>query len=202
MVSDFEYEVMQMKRLAGQARHRKHGSQSRKCPMSTDHMTHKEWKERCGEVMTYRLGVPMEWKDFRNLPQDIQKTYMEQIMDTYSATATDFARMFGVTVNTVLRVCGDGGIGITFRHGRKMDARQRSEFDAFINRAADIDAKSGGAYAENYSDDIDASEDMSMSGFELDFCGKLDMDMVSNSIAAMLPIGTNVRIKIRCEILG
>lgn len=51
-MNDFDYEVMQRKRLARQAFHRKSGSKSKKCPMSTDHMTRKQWLERCGESVT------------------------------------------------------------------------------------------------------------------------------------------------------
>ena len=45
MMSDFEYDCWQRKRIAQQAKYRKCGSKSKKCSMSTDHMTQKQWKE-------------------------------------------------------------------------------------------------------------------------------------------------------------
>ena len=75
-MNDFDYEVMQRKRLARQAFHRKSGSKSKKCPMSTDHMTRKQWLERCGESVTYQLGKPMPWEEFKKMPVQIQKEYL------------------------------------------------------------------------------------------------------------------------------
>lgn len=40
-MNDFEFDCLQKKRLAQQAKYRKRGSKSKKCPMSTDHMTKK-----------------------------------------------------------------------------------------------------------------------------------------------------------------
>lgn len=65
-MNDFEYEIMQMKRLARQAQYRKRGSKSKKCPMSTDRMTRRQWEKRCGEVVKYQLGIPIAWKEFKN----------------------------------------------------------------------------------------------------------------------------------------
>lgn len=55
-MNDFDYDCLQKKRLARQARYRKCGSKSRKCPLPTDNMTQEEWKERCGEVLTIKLN--------------------------------------------------------------------------------------------------------------------------------------------------
>ena len=71
-MNDFDYEVLQKKRLARQAFHKKGGSKSRKCPMSTDRMTRKQWIERCGEVVTYELGKPMGWEAFKQMPVALQ----------------------------------------------------------------------------------------------------------------------------------
>lgn len=48
-MNDFEFDCLQKKRLAQQAKYRKRGSKSKKCPMSTDHMTKKQWIEKDGE---------------------------------------------------------------------------------------------------------------------------------------------------------
>ena len=90
-MNDFDYDVMIKKRVANSARNRKRGSKSKKCPMSTDHMTRKQWLERCGETVTYNLSKPMEWQDFCNLPIHIQKEYLLNLIKLYSTTASDLA---------------------------------------------------------------------------------------------------------------
>lgn len=67
MMSDFEYDCWQRKRLAQQAKYRKCGSKSKKCSMSTDHMTQKQWKERNGKVVTVNLNQPITWDEFKAL---------------------------------------------------------------------------------------------------------------------------------------
>lgn len=64
MLTELEYDCLERKRLARQARYRKRGSKSKKCPMSTDYMTQKEWKERNGEVITMNLNRPVSWSVF------------------------------------------------------------------------------------------------------------------------------------------
>lgn len=211
-MNDFDYDVLQKKRLANQARYRKCGSKSKKCPMSTDYMTRKQWEKRCGDVMTYQLRKPMAWKDFKAQPTNIQKLYIESIMNTYHATATDLARMFGVTPATVLRFCSDKELQINFVKGKRMDKEQQAKFERFLHdedeapNVVNFEAKPVDApdvQPEQNAVTIDINEgkqstDMAMTSFELSFSGKFDKNMLYNSIASMLPIGTQVKIDIRC----
>lgn len=203
-MNDFDYDIMQMKRLAHQARHRKGGSKSKKCPMSTDRMTRKQWEKRCGEVATYQMMTPLAWAEFKDYPANIKREYINGLIQRFSVTATDLAAMFGVTSATVLKVCGEEDVGITFHRGKRMNAEQRMKFDEFL--------ESGETNEESPAPDVDVlgqndvhsdtDADMSMSAFSLRFDGKFDREMVYNSMAFMLPLGTNVRLEIRCEILG
>lgn len=90
-MKDFDYEVLQRKRLASQARYRKNGSKSKKCSLPSDGMSHKQWKERNGEVMEYNLSKPMSWKAFTKMPLDLQRKYLENLRDKYEVTATAVA---------------------------------------------------------------------------------------------------------------
>lgn len=201
-MNDFDYDVMQMKRLAGQAKYRKRGSKSRKCPMSTDGMTRKQWEKRCGEVMTYQMMAPLTWDIFRSYPANIKREYISGLIQKFSVTATDLAEMFGVTPATVLKTCGEEDVGVTFHRGKRMNAEQRVEFNKFLKCEQDT----GVPHTETLDlekTDIDrqANANMSMSAFSLIFDGEFDREMVYNSMAFMLPLGTNVRLEVRCEIL-
>lgn len=50
MMSDFEYDCWQRKRIAQQAKYRKCGSKSKKCSMSTDHMTQNNGRKGMGKL--------------------------------------------------------------------------------------------------------------------------------------------------------
>lgn len=60
----FNDDVREKKKLANQARYRKRGSKSKKCNLSSDRLTHKQWLERCGKTVTYNFRKPILWQDF------------------------------------------------------------------------------------------------------------------------------------------
>ena len=78
-MNDFDYDVMQKKRIAASARHRVCGSKTRFVSLPSDHMTDAQLKRRNGPVSTYKLGEPMPWKGFKQLPDDLKRAYLEQL---------------------------------------------------------------------------------------------------------------------------
>ena len=80
-MTDFDYDVMLRKRLASQAKYRKRGSKSKKCPLQSDGMTRRQWERRNGEVVSMDLNRPMDWKTFKGFPVTMQETYLKQLQD-------------------------------------------------------------------------------------------------------------------------
>lgn len=216
-MNDFDYEVMQRKRLARQAFHRKSGSKSKKCPMSTDHMTRKQWLERCGESVTYQLGKPMPWEEFKKMPVQIQKEYLLDMIRKYSTTASDLARLFGIGAPTVTKHCSSEEIGIKFSPGKKMPKDRHEEFERlFLNESeAEVEAPPPPA-AEEPQDVVQAplicqldmskakpsSSGMEMTDFSMSFQGAINAEAVVNSIVAMLVPGAKVRLDVRCSVIA
>lgn len=203
-MNDFDYEVMQRKRIAGGARHRKCGSKSKYCSLPTDHMTPKQWRERCGSVVTYQLNRPIPWTAFKEMPQDIQKSYIEKVMESYSPTATDLARLFGVTATTVTKYLGVC-FGIKFSPGKKMPKDRIKEFDRFISQeeAAAEENVQDNAQVQQMVEPVNllrAESNMRMSEFSLVFDGEFNIESIHNSIVSMIPKGAMVRIEVKCAI--
>ena len=210
-MTEFDYEVVQRKRLARQAKYRKCGSKSKKCSLSTDRMTRKQWEERCGEVMTYQLRRPITWKEFREMPIHIQKMYIEGMISTYHTTANDLAKMFGVSAATIHRCCGKDGLQIKFTQGKHMNQQERAVFEEFLagnetpqedppEETAEVPQQNEPDYMPININCGRISPDMCMTEFCLNFAGKFDKDMLYNSLASMLPAGTNVNIEIHCTL--
>lgn len=221
-MNEFYYDVNQRKRLAHQAVHRKRGSKSTKCPMSTDHMTQQQWEARCGEVVTCQLGQPMTWEEFRKLPAHIQKEYLLDMIQRYSATASDLARMFGVTPGTVTKYCKDSGNGISFQPGKRMPKAKRLEFAKMLSaQYSGSDLLPVAAPQEQQSQlesqlkpqpvtcvgdeetvekPVQPPSDMAMTDFSLCFEGRFSPDAVANSLRAMLRPGVQVKIEIKCAV--
>lgn len=201
----FNTDVRDKKRIAGQARHRKCGSKSKRCVLSTDGMTRKQWIERCGEPVTYTMNKPVSWEEFSTYPKRIQKEYLEGLIGKYATTATDLAKMFNVTPPTISKLCGNEEIGIRFSAGKRMNKEQRDAFNRFLNPCEEMIEECTEPVAEEQvemdeeCDDMSrASSDMAMTEFTLSFQGKFNRDMICNSLLSMVKNGTNVKIDIRC----
>lgn len=91
----FQEEVAERKRIATGAKHKKGGAHSRTCHLASDNLTKTQLKSLHGEVKTYHLGKPMDWATFRAMPQDLQKQYIERLIEKYQVTTTRLADMLG-----------------------------------------------------------------------------------------------------------
>ena len=95
-MNDFDYDVLQKKRIAAGARHMRRGSRSTRCFLPSDNLTPAQLKRRNGPVSTYKLDAPMRWDDFKEMPADLQKQYLTYLVETYGATNEMLGDMFYV----------------------------------------------------------------------------------------------------------
>lgn len=110
-MNDFDSEVRERKVLARSARYRKNGSKSKNCPLPSDRLTKAQLKGLSGEVMTYNLNKPMTWADFKYMPADLQKEYLENLKAN-GATQKDAAEMLGVASNSLSKYCRSRNIQV------------------------------------------------------------------------------------------
>lgn len=96
----FQEEVAERKKIASGAKHKRSGD-GKSCHLSTDGLTPKQLKSLHGEVKTYQLGKPMDWATFTEMPQDLQKMYVERLIERYNVTNGRMAIMFGASDGTV-----------------------------------------------------------------------------------------------------
>ena len=93
-MDDFTYDIVQKKRIAAGARHKKNGSKSKWCHLPSDNLTAQQLKERNGPVMNYAMNRPMDWETFKSMPLDLQQTYLDSLNSRFSVSAG----MIGVDV--------------------------------------------------------------------------------------------------------
>lgn len=201
-MTDFDYDCLQKKKIAGQAKYRKRGSKSKKCTLPSDRLTHKQWKDRCGPVVTYNFGKPMGWDDFKQMPVHIQAEYIVNLQKKFGATAVDLGDMFGVRALTVRKHAESNKLGIEFPRGHAMSAARKAEWTKFLgdeedvvfNTEQDLLENTDEQYTDNLEDgsddlvDVASNQDksMSMKKFSLQFSGTIDVDMIANSLKFIL----------------
>ena len=197
-MNDFDYENYQKKRLAHQASHRKCGSKSRRCPMSTDYMTQKQWKERNGKVVSLNFDKPTTWENFKELSKGVQEEYLRHLAETYNANATNLAEMFGMSVATVRRHIQSADLDIKFRVGHSMNAEQRDAWERFLHSAQEYIAVSDMREKDKAAEPAPAS--MKMSEVSLCFIGPINVEMVANSLRHILGDEANGEVKVVCSL--
>lgn len=96
----FDYQKERNSMRSG-ARHRKCGSRTKYVSLPSDHLTAAEIKKRSGEVSTYDMGVPMAWKTYKKMPDDLKRQYMNGLIDRYHPSGNQLAAMMGCTNVTI-----------------------------------------------------------------------------------------------------
>lgn len=227
-MSDFEYDCLEKKRLARQAKYRKNGSKSKKCTLPSDRLTNKEWKERCGELVSYNLGAPMSWDEFKKLPERVQAEYLEKLRAKYQVTSVELGRMFGVKPLTVRRHVENNKLGVSFPRGHTMSAQDRCGWDGFLGNSdgsehvsdsetlhndeagpeCTVVATGESAECDNTavpvvfakSTSYNPEKTMSMRQVCLRFDGTIDVDAIANSLKFILGSQANGEVEIVCSL--
>jgi plasmid maintenance system antidote protein VapI len=197
-LNDFDYDVMQKKRLARNAQYRTGKRGGRTCRMTTDRLTDKQWKEMNGEVMSYSLNEPMSWRDFKSASIHIQSNYLENLITKYKVNASSLAQMFGVTSTTVRNFIESNQIGVSFRVGCSMTTNEREAWENFLGN---IDAQQPEPEQVN-NDCVHSAREVKtlMNRFSLSFSGVIDGATIANSIMSIAGAGTIGNIEIICSL--
>lgn len=100
-MTDFDYDVMQKKRLARNQFHNakyKHGG----CHLPHEDLTPAQMKRRNGPMMTYSMNQPMSWNAFKCMPHDLQQQYLDGLHACFGVGPSDIAKyLFLCTPNNL-----------------------------------------------------------------------------------------------------
>lgn len=120
-MTDIEYMFRQdirEKKAAGRGVYGKRtGSKTKYVGLPQTHMSDAQLKRRNGPLLTYNINTFNDWTSFRNLPYDLQKTYMQNLLATYNVNAQILADTYGVHKNTFLNYLKARGIKLSFHKG-------------------------------------------------------------------------------------
>ena len=89
------------KSIAASARRRKTHNGKSGCTLPHENMSRKELLAMNGEVKEYNLSKPMDWKEFKALPMNLQEAYIYQLVRKYDISMKSFTRMLKVSQPTV-----------------------------------------------------------------------------------------------------
>lgn len=136
-MKEFDWDVLQKKRVASGAYHIKRGSRSKKCTLPSDYMTASQKRRMNGNVETYNMTAPMAWKTFKKLPNDLKEEYMQSLVDKMDVSQTVAARdMFSISSATMsLYLKENGLVWPKTKHGlKKFAGESLDSWNEFLNR--------------------------------------------------------------------
>lgn len=149
--------------------------------------TAKELKALNGEVKTYHLNAPITADALRKMPQDIQRQYIQNIVDKYNVGPRAVGQMLGYT--------GSGSAYTLFKKlGIKYDLRPgKADTERFFSEFCKREAIQENAAA--------ALETMTASSFSVCLNGKYSPDSVLAVLGANIPAGQACKIMIEVALL-
>lgn len=108
-MNDFDYEVLQKKRIGYGAVHKK--GRRKGCTLPSDHLTAAEKKARNGEMKSYHLDLPMTWEDFKTMPKDLQSEYIRSLQSRFDVGLSNISRdLFRLSRTALVMYMRENGI--------------------------------------------------------------------------------------------
>lgn len=133
----FRTECAEKKRTArGSFNRLSHAGKGGRVKMPSDYMTKKERDKMNGEVQSYNLNSPMKWKQFKQMPDDIKREYINSIVEKFDPQQMAIAEMLGVSSRTLNDLCRKH-LEIQFRRGGTQCADRNAAFWAWVNGATE-----------------------------------------------------------------
>jgi hypothetical protein len=96
MMSDEKFEFLsdcKEKKITAQSARNRRGMTGKggKVRMPSDSLTKKQLNSLHGECKTYRLGSPMSWSEFSEMPDDLKKMYIKKLRTQYGVPDEELA---------------------------------------------------------------------------------------------------------------
>lgn len=140
----------------------------------SDRLTKEELSAMNGECTTYRMNDPMEWKEFKKLPDDLKKVYIQKVRERFHAKSKDFCELFGCSHCTVDYEIKRLGLGI----GTKMNSTpcDREAFRRWLNREQiedSVENESESVASEAIDDDVPCAEKSENNASAASICGSM-----------------------------
>ncbi|MBQ5389899.1 MAG: hypothetical protein IIU58_03230 [Clostridia bacterium] len=226
MLNDFDYEAYQKGIIARGSKNK--NRKYKNWPAA--HMSARELQKRNGETVEFNMNQPMNWEVFKKVCQQSQRDYVLHLIELYNATMGDFADMFGVTRNTIMRHFSQTGLTQYFAKGRRMNTQQRKVWEKFLSSASDTDSDTEPA---EISEEIEIetadtavpvqepaavpldencmfeskpvpspaeNTTMTVGAFTLEFSGTLDPQTLVEKLKAILPENAVGNLRIVCNL--
>ena len=100
-MNDFDYDVLQKKRIARNAKYKVRNRHIRFVRMPSDSLSYYQKRKLNGAVTVYKIGQRISWNEFRSYPEDIQIEYMMWVAENIGCSTGCLPEIFGATKGAI-----------------------------------------------------------------------------------------------------
>lgn len=79
--------------------------------LPSDYLSEKQLNSLNGECKTYRLGAPMSWDEFSEMPNDLKAMYIKSLRKKFNVPDENIAEMMGISRPTFCKLIVELGLG-------------------------------------------------------------------------------------------
>lgn len=109
------------------SKRRTHNGKGGRVRLPSDNLSKKELKAMSGECKSYRLNEPMNYREFKAMPDDLKVTYIKLLREKYGVPDCKIADMMGLNKVTFSQEIKRIGLG----HGEKHGGYKKWDTDGF-----------------------------------------------------------------------
>ena len=136
-MNDFDYDVMQKKRIARGAFSRKGTVNQKGCRLPHENLTKKEREALNGEVKTVGFNDKITWDFFKTLPVDLQEEYLDHQVKRFGVGMSRISvDLFGLTPQALRNHIARHGLNVMGPGKGKMPKAAWKSWNRWINSGA------------------------------------------------------------------
>ena len=121
----------------------------------SDGLTKKELESMNGETKTYKMNSPMNWQEFRGMPDDLKIAYIKALRKKFAVPNIEIAKMFGCSKPILYKEfkrLGGLAVGSGANHGKW---EQEAEWFAWLDsRKPDANTEATVEETPNATEDV------------------------------------------------
>lgn len=135
MISD----SIEKKKIAHSSHNRKtHCGKGGRVKFPSDYLSKKELKAMNGDVKSYSLNKPMNWEEFRSMPQDLQIMYIKKLRNEFGVPDSVLCKAMGICRSSFSKAMKDLNLSLGKSAGATgrqwMNSEKSSKFSEYWNK--------------------------------------------------------------------
>lgn len=133
-MNDFDFDIVEKKRIARGARCKKNGSKSKCCTLPSDNLTPAQRKALSGPVSSYSMNQTMEWPVFKSIQKDLQQSYIDTLQSRFGVPVSTISKeLFGLSSYGLRSYMTRNGMRFVAERGKRLSAEERQLWEDFLN---------------------------------------------------------------------